>query len=265
MSHRRRIGRIGTPPHRWKKHRRSRRVAIDSEVVCADDVSQRRFEIKCNGFERFDLTMEEKKLNFAFRLVHIDNIPHILKNGIVKADSTNANPNYVPIGDQLVIEKRKNKRLSSSSWQNIGDFIPFYFGPRSPMLYVIQHGYNGVRRIEAEDIVYCVIRLDDIIKGGIECCFTDGHVLNSLTQVFPAESLNRIESYVRYSDVYARRWDDEEDLDLKRRKEAELLLKNDLPVQYIKGFVVYNEGAMQRLISMGVNERMVAVRPTFYF
>lgn len=174
---------------------------------------------------------QEKKLIFAFRLIHIDNIPHILKNGIVKADSPNANPNYVPIGDQLVIEKRKNRRLSSSSWQNIGDFIPFYFGPRSPMLYVIQHGYNGVRRIEAEDIVYCVIRLDDIIKDRIDCYFTDGHVLNSLTQVFPAESLNRIESYIKYSDVYAHRWDDEEDLDLKRRKEAELLLKNDLPVQ----------------------------------
>lgn len=209
--------------------------------------------------------MEEKKLNFAFRLVHIDNLSHILKNGIVKADSPNANPNYVPIGDQLVIEKRKNRRLSSSSWQNIGDFIPFYFGPRSPMLYVIQHGYNGVRRIEAEDIVYCVIRLDDIIKDRIECCFTDGHVLNSLTQVFPAESLNRIESFVKYSDVYARRWDDEEDLDLKRRKEAELLLKNDLPVKYIRGFVVYNEKAKLKLISLDVDEKMVVVRPTYYF
>ena len=234
-------------------------------MVSADDVLQGVIEKRCNGFERFDLTMEEKKLNFAFRLIHIDNIPHILKNGIVKADSPNANPNYVPIGDQLVIEKRKNRRLSLSSWQNIGDFIPFYFGPRSPMLYVIQHGYNGVRRIEAEDIVYCVIRLDDIIKDKIDCYFTDGHVLNSLTQVFPAESLNRIESYVKYSDVYAHRWDDEEDLDLKRRKEAELLLKNDLPVQYVKGFVVYNEEARQRLCSMGVDEKMVAVRPTFYF
>lgn len=70
---------------------------------------------------------------------------------------------------------------------------------------------------------------------------------------------------MKYSDVYAHRWDDEEDLDLKRRKEAELLLKNDLPVQYIKGFVVYNEEARQRLCSMGVDEKMVAVRPTFYF
>ena len=28
-----------------------------------------------------------KKLKYAFRITHIDNIPHIVRNGIVKADS----------------------------------------------------------------------------------------------------------------------------------------------------------------------------------
>ena len=207
--------------------------------------------------------MDDKKLQYAFRMVHIDNIPHILKYGIVKVDSPNANPNYVPIGDQLVIEKRKNRPLST--WQKIGDFIPFYFGPRSPMLYVIQHGYNGVKRIEAEKIVYCVIKLDDIIRDCIKCVFTDGHVLNSLTQVITGDNLGHINDYVKYSDVFASRWDDDDDLDLKRRKEAELLLQNDLPVQYIRGFVVYNDEAKQLLHSFGVEEKMIAVRPRYYF
>ena len=35
----------------------------------------------------------------------------------------------------------------------IGDYIPFYLGPRSPMLYVIQHGYNGVQRVEPENMI----------------------------------------------------------------------------------------------------------------
>ena len=207
--------------------------------------------------------VEDKKLQFAFRMVHIDNITHILKYGIVKANSPNANPNYMPIGDRLVIEKRNTRILSSL--QKIGEFIPFYFGPRSPMLYVIQHGYNGVKRIEAEQIVYCVIRLDDIIKDRIECCFTDGHVLSSLTQVFHANCLMNVNDYVKYSDVFASRWDDDGDLDLKRRKEAELLLQNDLPSQYIRGFVVYNEKAKQSLLSMGIEEKKVVVRPSFYF
>ena len=29
----------------------------------------------------------EKVLKYAFRITHIDNIPHILKNGLAKADS----------------------------------------------------------------------------------------------------------------------------------------------------------------------------------
>lgn len=209
--------------------------------------------------------MVEKKLQYAFRLVHIDNIPHILEHGLVRADSPNANSKYVPIGDQLVIEKRKNRLLETSSWKKIGDFIPFYFGPRSPMLYVIQHGYNGVKRIDAEKIVYCVIRLEDIIRDGIECYFTDGHVLNGLTQVFHRSLLDRVDEFVKYNEVFAYRWDDDENLDLKRRKEAELLLENDLPVQYIKGFVVYNLETKQSLLSMGVDEEKVVVRPNYYF
>ena len=207
--------------------------------------------------------MGEKKLKYAFRLVHIDNIPHILLHGIVKADSPYADPDYVPIGDQLVIEKRNNKSLTS--WQKVGDFIPFYFGPRSPMLYVIQHGYNGVRRIDAENLVYCVIRLEDVIKDKMVCFFTNGHVLNSLTQVVDGRFLDEVDEYVVYDDVYAVRWDGEDDIDLKRRKEAELLLKDDLPPQYLKGFVVYNEVAKQRLLSLGVKEEMVVVRSNFYF
>ena len=209
--------------------------------------------------------MVGRKLQYAFRMVHIDNIPHILKYGLVRADSPNTNPNYVPIGDQLVIEKRKSRFLEISSWKKIGDFIPFYFGPRSPMLYVIQHGYNGVRRIEAENIVYCVIRLEDIIRDGIECYFTDGHVLNDLSQVFHGSLLGRVDEFVQYDEVFAYRWDDDEKLDLKRRKEAELLLQNDLPIQYIRGFVVYNLEAKQLMLSMGVDEKMVVVRPNYYF
>jgi hypothetical protein len=209
--------------------------------------------------------MAEKKIQYAFRLTHIDNIPHILEYGLVKADSLNANPNYVPIGDQFVIEKRKNRLLETSSWKKIGDFIPFYFGPRSPMLYVIQHGYNGVRRVEADKIVYCVIRLDDIIRDGIDCFFTDGHALSGLTQVFPGNLLNRVDEYVQYNEVFAYRWDDDENLDLKRRKEAELLLVNDLPVEYIKGFVVYNLAAKQLLLSMGIDDRKVVVKANYYF
>lgn len=101
------------------------------------------------------------QLKYAFRLTHIDNIQGIMTKGLVRASSPLRDENYVSIGDVQVIQVRKDRKYQGFQ---LSDFMPFYFGPRSPMLYVIQHGFNGVPKVKPEDIVYCVIRIEDIIK-----------------------------------------------------------------------------------------------------
>lgn len=202
------------------------------------------------------------QLRYAFRLTHIDNIPYIEQCGLVRADSPSRNPNYVSIGDRQVIEIRANRDIKG---YHLNDYIPFYLGPRSPMLYVIQHGYNGVTRIEAENIVYCVIRLDDLINNNIDFIFTDDHALSAFTSFYPKSKLPQIEDIVKYDDVFSSQWDIEEDRDLKRRKEAELLVKQDLPAQFVKGYAVYNETAKQRLISLGLAPEKIVVKPGYFF
>lgn len=204
-----------------------------------------------------------KEIIYAFRLIHILNIPHVLQHGFVHRTSSFADSKYVPIGDQTII-KIRSSRLVGNNYV-IGDFIPFYFGPRSPMLYVIQHGYNGVKQYSPEELVYCIIRLDDIEKSPIRCVFTDGHALNMITKWYDKEKLKDINRIVKYDDVYIANWVNEDDRDLKRRKEAELLLLDELPVQYIRGFVVYNEEAKERLQEYGVNLHQIAIRPNYYF
>lgn len=147
----------------------------------------------------------------------------------------------------------------------LNDYIPFYLGPRSLMLYVIQHGYNGVKRVEPEKIVYCVVRLDDMVKDDINCIFTDGHALSALTSYYTKDKLPQIDRIVRYEDVYSTQWNIEEDIDLKRRKEAELLLNCDLAPQYIRGYVVYNNEAKEQLVGMGIAVETIVVARNYYF
>jgi nicotinamide mononucleotide (NMN) deamidase PncC len=52
---------------------------------------------------------------------------------------------------------------------------------------------------------------------------------------------------------------------LKRRKEAELLVRQDLPAQYVRGYVVYNERAKQRLIELGVAPEKIVAVPGYFF
>ena len=202
------------------------------------------------------------QLKYVFRLTHIDNIKYIMSKGLVRASSPLRDENYVSIGDVQVIQVRKDRKFQG---YQLSDFMPFYFGPRSPMLYVIQHGYNGVRKVKPEDIVYCVVRIEDIIKNDIDCIFTDGHALSSLTNYYYKSSLANLNNIVNYDDVYSTFWNIEDDPDLKRRKEAELLINEDLPAQYIRGIVVYNDKAKEYLINLGVAAELIVVMPGHYF
>ena len=194
-------------------------------------------------------------------MTHIANIEDIKKVGIVHPNSSKSNPSYISIGDSTAIETRNQRKLSNG--EAIGDYIPFYLGPRTPMLYVIQHGYNNVKKQYPENIVYCVISLEDIINDGVYCLFTDGHALNKITKTYEGSLLKDIDKFVKYDDVYADFWNSSPDL--KRRKEAELLLRDDLLAYYIRYYLVYNEKARFKLLSLGIDERIIKVTPKFYF
>jgi hypothetical protein len=119
------------------------------------------------GFE-----MDLAKINI-YRMVHIENIPHILKNGITHRNSLNANPDFISIGDTSLIQTRSSRKVHIDNGDllnlqaptiSLGDFIPFYFGVKMPMLYVMQNGGNFVEQpTPAKNIVYLACSLWDII------------------------------------------------------------------------------------------------------
>lgn len=163
--------------------------------------------------------------------------------------------------------------VSRSEWKipntdyYLGDYIPFYFGPRTPMLYEIQHGFNNVKRRNPEEIVYCIISLQDVIDKRLEGFFTDGHAKNVMTTFYHNSRLGDISQLVRREDVFEHNWGPQYDNtgETKRKKSAELLLKDNINPEYIKWFVVYNNQAKSTLINYGVEEKKILVKQDFYF
>lgn len=200
---------------------------------------------------------------YLYRMIHIENIPHVLQYGITHRNSPNANKNFVPIGDNSLISRRNTRVVNNGKL--LGNYIPFYFGTRSPMLYVIQRGYNGVNRTVPENIVYCVTSVAEIINSQIDFLFTDGHAIDSFSTEYSKSQINNIESILDFNAINASVWIDENDLDKKRRKEAEFLLSQDLPINHILGYICYNEGAKSKLIEYGIEEDKIVVKPNCYF
>ena len=202
------------------------------------------------------------KLVYAHRLTHIDNIPYLSKVGFVHPTSDKADPHYVPIGDASVIKVRDEELHQG---HRLSDYIPFYFGPHTPMLFVIQNAYNGVKKQNAADIVHCAVKISTVIEQGWNCIFTDGHAVSGISEFYTKNDLKQLDELVKVEDVYAKWWKDDSDLDLARRKQAELLVKDEIPAQYIAGYFVYNDDAKQKMIEMGVDAQRICIAPEYYF
>jgi ssDNA thymidine ADP-ribosyltransferase, DarT len=122
-----------------------------------------------------------------------------------------------------------------------------------------------VAPIAAEKIVYCVSSVQKIIDLNLDFVFTDGHAVNSFSTQYMSVDIHNIDTIVVKKALEAKYWTDENDLDIKRRKEAEFLVLGDIAKEAIHYFLTYNENAKNKIINFGANASNVRVRPEFYF
>lgn len=200
---------------------------------------------------------------YLYRMTHIENIPHILQYGITHSGSAKANPHFKPIGDGRLITMRNGFVLNNG--RRLGEYIPFYFGTRMPMLYVIQKGFNMVVPTLAESIVYCVCSVQGIIDLHLEYVFTDGHAVDRFSAQYAPADIKNIHTIIDTNAIKARYWKDENDLDIKRKKEAEFLVLGDIAHDAIIGYIVATENAKNRIIGFGADTSKVHVKPEYYF
>ncbi len=208
-------------------------------------------------------------------MTHIENIPHILQYGVTQKNSLNKNPNFVNIGDVSLIDTRSTKTVSVDNGDLLnfdvptivlGDFIPFYFGVKMPMLYVMQNGGNFVERATpAKDIVYLAFSINKIIGSNLIYYFADGHATDNLTSFYDKSKIGELPNIIDWNAVKTAYWGGQENLDIKRKKQAEFLVFGDLSSEFLIGFGCYNEATRARLLEMGVKDGKIKIIPNAYY
>ncbi len=188
-----------------------------------------------------------------YRIVHIKNVEYILNNGLFVRSHHQADPNYINIGDAKLIQQRNDYAVKIiPPGGQLGDYVPFYFGPLSPMLLNIKTGERGIIKQPQEDIIYLCCYLNSVINLCPNWCFTDGHAKDALTTFY-----NKIDDLdkVDHALVSERYWFNTEEYSSRmRKKQAEFLVKSAVPVQCIENVVVYNQNAAENV--MKVIERL---------
>lgn len=174
-----------------------------------------------------------------FRMIHWQNVEHVLQNGLCCREHESADPDYINIGHRGLISDRHEYEVGLPDAGNLGDYIPFYFGGHSPMLFLILRGYQGVEKRAQEDIVYIICSFQKIKEAGLEFVFTDMNAKRTLANFY-----NQEEDFekVHWDIVKSKEWkNDENNIGRKDFKQAEFLVRNYIPVECISAIVVKTE------------------------
>ncbi len=99
-----------------------------------------------------------------FHITALDNLVRICKEGALVAK--NGGAQYVNIAHQGAQGARGVRSVPTPPGGVIHDYVPFYYAPRSPMLYAINGGRVQGCALKQQDIIHFEFLLEDAIADG---------------------------------------------------------------------------------------------------
>lgn len=201
-----------------------------------------------------------------WRIVHRDNIPWILDNGLHCGNSPAQADNWVTIGNPELISKRAGHLVPVGMGGVLHDYVPFYFTPFSPMLMNIYSGRGGITQRPNDEIVILVSSLHDVAEYDVPFVFTDSHAYYSWANYYTDLAyLNEIDWPILQARDFRRDPDDPAKFE---RYQAEALIWQHCPITLLNGMVCYsNEVKLQleQWLSQRNMTMPVYTRTSWYF
>lgn len=170
----------------------------------------------------------------------------------------------VNIGHVHIKERRLNRAVPIGPKGTVGEYVPFYFAPRSPMLFVISRG--GVEGYDEgqRPVIYLQTTAESVKQAGLRWVFTEGHADMQFTDFFDdLKDLTKVD----WNLMQAKYWNDtNDDPDRKRRRQAEFLVYNFFPWELISYIGVYDLSTADTVGEIiGGNIPTVEVRQGWYY
>ena len=205
-----------------------------------------------------------------YHITHVDNLPDIIGNGGLISDAAmiaRGGPK-AGIGMSNIKQRRLTLPVDCHPGDHVGDYVPFYFCPRSIMLYVIRCGNNAELAYYGGQgpIVHLVADLREVVAWaddeGRRWAFSLSNAGAYYTE-FRA-TLNELDD-INWRAVQAT---DFRSSDIKEGKQAEFLVYDAFPWSLIRGIGVRSTKIKLQVdatLAAGDHQPVVKVLPSWYF
>ncbi|WP_047864810.1 type II toxin-antitoxin system toxin DNA ADP-ribosyl transferase DarT [Rubrobacter aplysinae] len=184
---------------------------------------------------------------YIYHFTHAKNLPAILSAGRVYCQSQlPEGKREVDLSHLDLQDKRRRKHTGCGPGGTLHDFVPFYFAPRSPMMY--RHSKNHTEQYQGgtTPLIYLVSTVQRIQEHRLEFVFSDGHPVVPLFSKF-YDDIGHL-GEIDWKLMRSRYWfDTVGDPDRSRRRMAEFLVYGEFPWDAVEFLAVKNVRLKERL------------------
>lgn len=199
-----------------------------------------------------------------FHITHVENLSAIVAEDGLLSDAVMATRKTKGIGYEHIKARRlKINRVPCCGDRFVGEFVPFYYCPRSPMLFTINKGNTGHPEGCQKDVVHLVSTVDKAITLGKPWAICK---INAGTGYVDASSFSSDVSALdelNWSAIRATYWSE-----VVSQKSAEFLVADFFPWSAIQVIGCQNSGtaAKVRAILTGAKHQPpVEVKTRWYY
>lgn len=196
---------------------------------------------------------------------HVENLPGIIRDGLVAPSSSPETS--IDCAEAGIKQQRCTMQVPIPPRGVVADYVPFYYAPRSPMLYRIMKGGVASYQHGQEPLVYICTRLDHVETVGAEWVATDRNAAVATARYTTSRS--DLHHHIDWELMEARDWaDTPSDGGRKQRRQAELLVHRWLPWTAVAGLVTCTNATKRRaeeILAASDHRPDVLVLPAWYF
>jgi ssDNA thymidine ADP-ribosyltransferase, DarT len=205
-----------------------------------------------------------------YHITHLRNLPQIIASGGLYCDNGRANlpAPCIGIAHQHIKQRRANRRVPTCNKGTLADYVPFYFAPRSPMLYSISRGQVEGYTEGQQPVLHLVSSAEAVAAAGEPYTWTEGHAEMAFSEFY--EGLADLPDKIDWEVMKATYWNDNPPLivDRKRKRQAEFLVYRFFPWALFSTIGVINETARDEVLQMlhgAAHQPEVLVHRNWYY
>jgi hypothetical protein len=199
-----------------------------------------------------------------YHITHINNLAGIIQQGGLHCDRTAQNMKAMNIGHTHIKARRLNRVVPVGPGGTVGDYVPFYFAPKSPMLFAISRGNVAGYTAGQQPVIYLCSSTEAVDATGLRWVFTEGHADMQYTDFFDDfQDLDKID----WNLMKAKYWNAiPDDPDRSRRRQAEFLVRDFFPWQLVHQIAVYGNATAAAVAQiLAGNPPPVVIQQGWYY